>query len=59
MKRLCALIVVAAFVAVGCNKAEEPAAPAPKAYGNLAQVMRPYRSGRQTSPSMRRMPTLV
>jgi hypothetical protein len=42
MKRLCGLIVVAAFVAVGCNRAQEPAAPpAPTytAHGTLAQVM--------------------
>ena len=44
MKRLSGLIVVAAFVAVGCNKAPEPAAPAaaaftPTAHGTLAQVM--------------------
>jgi hypothetical protein len=42
MKRLSGLIVVAAFVAVGCNRAQEPAAPAapePKPYGTLAQVM--------------------
>ena len=45
MKRLCGLIAVAAFVAVGCNKAQEPAAPAaaaftPTAHGSLKQVMR-------------------
>jgi len=45
MKRLCGLIAVAAFVAVGCNKAPEPAAPAaaaftPTAHGTLLQVMR-------------------
>lgn len=43
MKRLCGLIVVAAFVAVGCNRAEEPAAPAaftPAPHGSLLQVMR-------------------
>ena len=45
MKRLCGLIAVAAFVAVGCNKAPEPAAPAAAAYtptphGTLLQVMR-------------------
>ena len=42
MKRLSGLIVVAAFVAVGCNRAEEPAtsaAPEPQAYGNLARLM--------------------
>ena len=39
MKRLCGLIVIAAFVAVGCNRAEAPAGPEPKAYGNLAQLM--------------------
>ena len=45
MKRLCGLIAVTAFVAVGCNKAPEPAAPAaaaftPTAHGTLLQVMR-------------------
>ena len=43
MKRLCALIIVAAFVAVGCNRAEqpaEPAAPAYAAHGTLLQLMR-------------------
>jgi len=42
MKRLCGLMIVAAFVAVGCNKAEEPAAPAftPTPHGSLLQVMR-------------------
>ena len=43
MKRLCGLIVVAAFVAVGCNRASqpaEPAAPAYAAHGTLLQVMR-------------------
>jgi hypothetical protein len=45
MKRLCGLIAVAAFVAVGCNKAPEPAAPAaaaftPTPHGTLLQVMR-------------------
>ena len=42
MKRLSGLIVVAAFVAVGCNRAQEPAAPAaaaPKPYGTLKQMM--------------------
>lgn len=42
MKRLSGLIVVAVFVAAGCNRAEEPAAPAAPAavaHGNLAQVM--------------------
>ena len=43
MKRLCGLIVVAAFAAAGCNKPAEAPAPAPepqpKAYGSLAQVM--------------------
>jgi hypothetical protein len=44
MKRLCGLIAVAALVAVGCNKAPEPAAPAaaaftPTPHGTLAQVM--------------------
>ena len=43
MKRLCGLIVVAAFVAAGCTRsAEAPAAPpaaAAKPYGTLAQVM--------------------
>jgi hypothetical protein len=32
MKRLCGLIAVAAFVAVGCTKATEPAAPAAAAF---------------------------
>ncbi|HZJ32291.1 MAG TPA: cytochrome c [Vicinamibacterales bacterium] len=45
MKRLCGLIAVAAFVAAGCNKAPEPAAPAaaaftPTAHGSLKQLMR-------------------
>ena len=42
MKRLCGLIVVAAFSAVGCNRAQEPAAPAysPTPHGSLLQVMR-------------------
>jgi len=45
MKRLCGLIAMAAFVAVGCNKAPEPAAPAaaaftPTPHGTLLQVMR-------------------
>ena len=43
MKRLCGLIVVAAFVAVGCNRASqpaEPAAPAYAAHGTLLQLMR-------------------
>jgi hypothetical protein len=45
MKRLCGLIAVAAFAAVGCTKATEPAAPAaaaftPTAHGTLLQVMR-------------------
>ena len=45
MKRLSGLIAVAAFVAVGCNKAPEPAAPAaaaftPTPHGTLLQVMR-------------------
>jgi hypothetical protein len=43
MKRLCALIVVAAFVAVGCNRAQQPAEPAAPAYvahGTLLQLMR-------------------
>jgi hypothetical protein len=43
MKRLCGLIAVTAFVAVGCTKATEPAAPAaftPTAHGTLLQVMR-------------------
>ena len=43
MKRLCGLIVVAAFVAVGCNKAEETPAPAaftPTPHESLALVMR-------------------
>ena len=39
MKRLCGLIIVAAFVAVGCNRAEQPAAFTPTPHGNLAQVM--------------------
>jgi hypothetical protein len=42
MKRLCGLIVVAAFAAVGCNRAEQPAAPAAPTYaphGTLLQVM--------------------
>jgi hypothetical protein len=41
--KLCGLIVVAAFVAAGCNRpAEEPAAapaPEPKPYGTLARLM--------------------
>ena len=45
MKRLSGLIIAAAFVAVGCTKAPEPAAPAaaaftPTAHGTLLQVMR-------------------
>jgi len=44
MKRLCGLIAMAVFAAVGCNKAPEPAAaPAaftPVAHGTLLQVMR-------------------
>jgi len=45
MKRLCALIAVAAFVAVGCNRASQPAEPAaaaftPTPHGTLLQVMR-------------------
>lgn len=43
MKRLCGLIVVAAFVAVGCTRPAEapaPAAPAYAAHGSLLQVMR-------------------
>ena len=42
MKRLCGLMIVAAFVAVGCNRAQEPAAPAftPTPHGTLLQVMR-------------------
>ena len=43
MKRLSGLIAVAAFVAVGCTKAPEPAAPAaftPTPHGTLLQVMR-------------------
>ena len=44
MKRLCGLIAMAAFVAVGCNKAPEPAPAAaaftPTAHGTLLQVMR-------------------
>ena len=36
MKRLCGLIVIAAFVAVGCNRAE---GPEPKPYGTLARLM--------------------
>jgi len=44
MKRLSGLIVVAAVVVAGCNKAPETAAPAaaaftPTAHGTLAQVM--------------------
>ena len=52
MKRLCGVLVAATFVFMGCNRAEQPAdapaagetppaaaAPQPKAYGNLAQVM--------------------
>jgi hypothetical protein len=42
MKRLCGLIVVAAFVAVGCNRAQQPAEPPAATYtphGTLAQVM--------------------
>lgn len=49
MKRLSGLIVVAAFVAVGCNRAQEPATPAAPTYtahGSLLQVMRgiPFRA---------------
>ena len=42
MKRLYGLIIVAAFVAVGCNRAAQPAAPAfsPTPHGSLGQVMR-------------------
>jgi hypothetical protein len=45
MKRLSGLIAVAALVAVGCNKPQEPAAPAaaaftPTPHGSLKQVMR-------------------
>jgi hypothetical protein len=42
MKRLCGLIIVAAFVAVACNRAEQPATPAftPTPHGSLALVMR-------------------
>lgn len=43
MKRLCGLIIVAAFVAVGCNRASQPAEPAAPSYvahGTLLQVMR-------------------
>ncbi len=42
MKRLCGLIVVAAFVAVGCNRAQQPAPAAftPTPHGSLLQVMR-------------------
>ena len=40
MKRLCGLIVVAAFVAVGCNRAEQPAVFTPTPHGSLKQVMR-------------------
>jgi len=44
MKRLCGLIVVAAFAAVGCNRAQEAPAPAaaaftPTPHGSLKQVM--------------------
>lgn len=45
MKRLCGLIVVAAFIAVGCNRPAETPAPAASAafvatpHGTLAQVM--------------------
>ena len=40
MKRLSGLIVLAAFFAVGCNRAQEPApAPEPKPYGTLARLM--------------------
>ena len=41
MKRLCGLIVMAAFVAVGCNRAQQPVAqaPEPKPYGTLARLM--------------------
>jgi hypothetical protein len=42
MKRLCGLIVVVAFAAMGCNRAEEAPAPAftPTPHGSLLQVMR-------------------
>ena len=43
MKRLCGLIAVAAFVAVGCNKPAEAPAPAafvPTPHGTLVQLMR-------------------
>ena len=43
MKRLCGLIAVAAFVAVGCTKPAEAPAPAafvPTPHGTLLQVMR-------------------
>jgi hypothetical protein len=49
MKRLCGVLVATTFVFIGCNRAETPAteeqppaaaaAPQPRAYGNLAQVM--------------------
>jgi hypothetical protein len=42
MKRLCGLIAVTAFVAVGCNKPAEAPAPAafvPTPHGSLKQVM--------------------
>lgn len=45
MKRLCGLIVISAFVAIGCNRAEQPATPAaavftPTPHGSLLEVMR-------------------
>ena len=45
MKRLCGLIIVAAFAAGGCNRAQQPAPPAAAAYtytahGTLLQLMR-------------------
>jgi len=48
MKRLCGVLVATTFVFIGCNRAESPAteeqppaaaAPQPRAYANLAQVM--------------------
>lgn len=46
MKRVCGLLVVTAFFVIACSRAETPppaqapAAPQPRAYANLAQVMR-------------------
>jgi hypothetical protein len=46
MKRVCGLFVVTTFLAIACNRAEQPApaqapaAPQAKPYANLARVMR-------------------